>query len=78
MRIDAPRPALSVTRPRERPSWRPAGHDGIWTGESSHDPFLRLLQVAEATDRLTLGTSIAIAFGHAPPTVAHVGHDHAS
>jgi probable F420-dependent oxidoreductase len=52
-----------------------AGYDGIWTGETKHDPFLRLLQAAEATEHVTLGTSIAIAFGRTPLTLAHVGFD---
>jgi probable F420-dependent oxidoreductase len=52
-----------------------AGYDGIWVGETRHDPFLRMLQVAEETERITIGTSIAIAFGRTPLTVAHAGHD---
>jgi probable F420-dependent oxidoreductase len=52
-----------------------AGYDGIWTGESKHDPFLELLQVAEVTERVTFGTSIAIAFGRTPLVLAHTGHD---
>jgi probable F420-dependent oxidoreductase len=52
-----------------------AGYDGIWTGETSHEPFLQLLQAAEATERVTLGTSIAIAFGRTPLTLAHTGFD---
>jgi probable F420-dependent oxidoreductase len=75
MKIDA---ALSgeVDHTREEAAVLEAtGHDGIWTGESKHDPFLRLLQVAEATEHVTLGTSIAIAFGRTPLTVAHSGYD---
>jgi probable F420-dependent oxidoreductase len=52
-----------------------AGYDGVWNGETSHDPFLQLLQVAEATDRVTIGTSIAIAFGRTPLTLAHTSFD---
>jgi probable F420-dependent oxidoreductase len=51
------------------------GYDGIWVGETQHDPFLRLLQAAEATRRVTIGTSIAIAFGRSPLTLAHLGFD---
>jgi probable F420-dependent oxidoreductase len=52
-----------------------AGYDGIWAAETAHDPFLQLLQAAEVTAQPTLGTSIAIAFGRTPLTLAHVGFD---
>ena len=52
-----------------------AGFDGLWTGETSHDPFLQLLQAAEVTERVTLGTSIAIAFGRTPMTLANTAFD---
>ena len=37
-----------------------AGYDGVWSAETSHDPFLSLLLAAEATERVELGTSIAV------------------
>ena len=52
-----------------------AGYAGVWTGETQHDPFLQLLQAAEATERVTLGTSIAIAFGRTPMTLANTAFD---
>jgi probable F420-dependent oxidoreductase len=52
-----------------------AGYDGIWTGETKHDPFLQLLHVADATEHVLLGTSIAIAFGRTPLVLAHTGFD---
>ncbi len=51
------------------------GYDGIWTGETNHDPFLRLLSVAGTTERVTIGTSIAIAFGRSPLTLAQTSYD---
>ena len=51
------------------------GYDGLWTGETSHDPFLQLLHASDATERVTLGTSIAIAFGRTPLTLAHTAFD---
>lgn len=51
------------------------GHDGCWTGEIDHDPFLPLLLAAEHTSRLEIGTSIAVAFARSPMTVANVGWD---
>ena len=52
-----------------------AGYAGLWTGETMHDPFLQLVQAAEVTERVTLGTSIAIAFGRTPMTLASTGYD---
>lgn len=52
-----------------------AGYDGIWTAETSHDPFFPLVLAAEHTERLELGTGIAVAFARNPMTVANVGWD---
>ena len=52
-----------------------AGYAGVWTGETMHDPFLQLLQAADATELVTLGTSIAIAFGRTPMTLANTSFD---
>ena len=52
-----------------------AGYDGLWTGETMHDPFLQIVQAAEVTERVTSGTSIAIAFGRTPMTLATTGYD---
>jgi probable F420-dependent oxidoreductase len=52
-----------------------AGYDGAWSAETSHDPFFPLLLAAEHTERLELGTSIAVAFARNPMTLAHIGWD---
>jgi probable F420-dependent oxidoreductase len=52
-----------------------AGYDGVWAAETSHDPFLNLLLAAEATERLELGTSIAVAFARSPMTTAVTAND---
>lgn len=51
------------------------GYDGGWTAETSHDPFLPLLQAAEHTSRIELGTNIAVAFARNPMIVANLGWD---
>jgi len=51
------------------------GFDGLWSSETAHDPFLPLALVAEHTERLTLGTSIAVAFPRSPVTMAHLAWD---
>jgi probable F420-dependent oxidoreductase len=52
-----------------------AGYDGIWSAETSHDPFLPLLLAAQATERVELGTGITVAFARNPMTVATVAND---
>jgi len=42
------------------------GFDGIWTAETGHDPYLPVALAAEHTSRISLGTSIAVAFPRSP------------
>jgi probable F420-dependent oxidoreductase len=51
------------------------GYDGIWTAETSHDPFLPLVLAAENTERIDIGTSIAVAFARTPMLLANIGWD---
>jgi probable F420-dependent oxidoreductase len=52
-----------------------AGYSGIWTAETSHDPFFPLLLAAEHTEHIELGTSIAVAFARNPMLLANIGWD---
>ena len=52
-----------------------AGYDGVWTGETSHEPFLMSLAAAQATTSISVGTSIAIAFARTPMTTASAAYD---
>ncbi|MEY2626986.1 MAG: hypothetical protein RJB08_745 [Actinomycetota bacterium] len=52
-----------------------AGYTGAWTAETNHDPFFPLLLAAEHTQRIELGTSIAVAFARNPMTLANIGWD---
>ncbi len=52
-----------------------AGFDGGWTSETNHDPFLPLVAAAEHTERMELGTNIAVAFARNPMSTAHLGWD---
>jgi probable F420-dependent oxidoreductase len=61
-----------ATEAREREA---AGYDGLWSFEGPHDPFLPLVPVAEHTERLTVGTAIAVAFARNPMSTAYVAHD---
>jgi probable F420-dependent oxidoreductase len=51
------------------------GYDGLWVAEVANDPFLPLALAAAATQRVTLGTSIAVAFARNPMTVAMAAGD---
>jgi probable F420-dependent oxidoreductase len=51
------------------------GFDGIWTFETAHEPFLPLVLAAEHSQRLSLGTSIAVAFARSPAILAHIAWD---
>jgi probable F420-dependent oxidoreductase len=51
------------------------GYAGVWASEADHDPFLPLLSAGQATDRLQVGTAIAVAFARSPMTLAMTAHD---
>ena len=51
------------------------GYDGAMTMENKHDPFLAHAIAAVSTDRIELGTSVAIAFPRSPMGVAHACWD---
>ena len=51
------------------------GFDGICTPEAGHDPFLPLMVAAEHTERVRLGTNVAIAFPRSPMVVAQMAWD---
>ncbi len=52
-----------------------AGLDGGFSFEGPHDPFFPLVLAAQATTRLELGTSVAIAFARNPMLVAQLAWD---
>ena len=60
---------------QEAKSQEDRGYDGIWTAETSHDPFLPLAIAAEHTEKLEIGTAIAVAFARNPMVLANIGWD---
>jgi probable F420-dependent oxidoreductase len=52
-----------------------AGYDGMWVGETNHDPFLAVLTASRSTERALVGTEIAIAFARTPMVVANSAYD---
>jgi probable F420-dependent oxidoreductase len=51
------------------------GYDGLWTAETSHDPFFPLLLASQSTTRVELGTGIAVAFARSPMNLANIAWD---
>jgi probable F420-dependent oxidoreductase len=51
------------------------GFAGLWTSETKHDAFLPLAIAAEVTEKIELGSSIAVAFSRSPMEVAQTAWD---
>ncbi|MFZ9040555.1 MAG: LLM class F420-dependent oxidoreductase [Ilumatobacteraceae bacterium] len=51
------------------------GYAGAWTAETDHDPFLPLAAATTSTERIELGTAIAVAFARNPMLLANIGWD---
>ena len=51
------------------------GYDGAFTPETGHDPFLAHALAAEHTERIELGTAVAIAFPRSPMATAQIAWD---
>src|SRR3954468_5295924 len=75
MKVDGSIGANLEKVPGEAADAEAAGYDGAWSAETSHDPFFPLLLAAQSTERLQLGTGIAVAFARNPMTLASIGND---
>ena len=51
------------------------GFDGLWVAEAAHNPFLPLAHATMATDHISLGTAIAVAFPRSPLQMAQTAWD---
>lgn len=51
------------------------GFDGLWTAEAAHNPFLPLALAGNVTERINLGTAIAVAFPRSPMVTAQIAWD---
>lgn len=75
MKFDATLPPdIDATGPVAR-ALEMEGYDGAWMGETRHDPFLQSLRAIDSTERITVGTSVAIAFARTPMTLANSAYD---
>jgi probable F420-dependent oxidoreductase len=75
MKIDANLPKSLSQTTKAAARLEGEGFDGLWIGETQHDPFLMCLQAAEASERVTLGTAVAIAFARNPMSLAYTAWD---
>src|SRR5512134_2977714 len=67
--MEDPRDARTVF-----PKLESIGYDGAFSFEAKHDPFLPLALAAEHTQRLRLGTAVAIAFARNPMNLANLAY----
>jgi probable F420-dependent oxidoreductase len=51
------------------------GVRGLFVAEAAHDPFIALALAASATERIEIGTSIAVAFARTPMSMAYAAYD---
>lgn len=51
------------------------GYDGLWSAETNHDPFLPVVLACARTDRIEVGTAVALAFARNPMSMAYTAHD---
>jgi probable F420-dependent oxidoreductase len=56
------------------PELEAIGYDGVFSFEAKHDPFLPLAVAAEHTERIRLGTAIAIGFARNPMNLASLAY----
>ncbi len=75
MKLDGAIPTDITTAAEGARRLETLGYTAGFTAETTNDPFLPLAVAATATERLELGTSIAVAFARNPMTLANIGHD---
>jgi len=51
------------------------GFDALWTQETQHNPFLPCTLIAEHTQKLNMGTAIAVSFARSPADLAYTAWD---
>jgi probable F420-dependent oxidoreductase len=76
MLFDAVLPPASLSNlPEIARAAEVTGLRALWSAETQHDPFLPLAIAAEHTQRIHLGTAIAVAFARSPTVLAHTAWD---
>jgi probable F420-dependent oxidoreductase len=76
MFVDASLPPVSLKQvPDLAKAAEKIGFDALWVSETQHSPFLPCALIAEHTQRIGLGTAIAVAFARSPVTMAYTAWD---
>jgi probable F420-dependent oxidoreductase len=75
MKVDTALPLDLAQVPAAAQRAERLGYDGAFTPETGHDPFLAHALAAEHTERLELGTAVAIAFPRSPMATAQIAWD---
>lgn len=76
MKIDSLLPAAAPAQVATKAqAMEGLGIDCVWTFESAHDAFFPLAFAAAATERLEIGTNIAVAFARTPFSTAQIAWD---
>jgi probable F420-dependent oxidoreductase len=76
MRVDAMLdPTALIAAAEHAAALEGRGYDGVWCGETSHDPFVALTLAATTTHRIGLGSGVAIGFARNPMSLAITAND---
>jgi len=76
VKLDAALPPISLVEvPATAAAAEALGFDCLWTTETQHDPFLPHALIAEHTNRLKMGTGIAVSFARSPAVLAYTAWD---
>lgn len=76
MQIDAALLSDDPAQAAEQAARREAeGYGAVWSFEGPHDPFFPLALASQRTERVLLGTAIAVAFARNPMVCAQIAQD---
>jgi probable F420-dependent oxidoreductase len=76
LQIDAALLSGDAAEAAEQAAQREAeGYAAVWSFEGPHDPFLPLALASQRTERVLLGTAIAVAFARNPMLCAQIAQD---
>jgi probable F420-dependent oxidoreductase len=76
MLLDAVLPPIPLPKvPDSAKAAEAIGFNALWATETMHDPFLTGALIAEHTQRISIGTAVAIAFARSPGNLAYLTWD---
>ena len=76
MKVDYYLPEVKLDQVADRAAWaQRIGFDGLFTADTSHNPFFPVAASAAAAPDLDYGTAIAVAFARSPMVVAQASWD---